>query len=262
MRSLREPRVDVPLHAPAAACLWMNRRHRDVVAHRLGHSSGLLLRLGCRRWVWVVGGRRSSCVGGLGDLVGERRDRSRSPPRRPRSRARPGTRAPSPAQDQSVPPPAHPSVRDRAAPFRASARRARPAARSRRRPPRRSPRWPPARRPPASARSASTAAVGALAHSRRRTPAAPDRSPARYCSSVAPWCDSRCARSSTRRRSLVVDERLGRLDRHEIGDRFEHLVAHRHLRLQLLHQSRAACGCRRAARRRCRTRSPRRPTRR
>ncbi len=35
---------------------------------------------------------------------------------------------------------------------------------------------------------------------------------------------------------LALDERLGRLDRHEIGRGFEHLVADGHLRLQHLHR--------------------------
>ena len=190
-----------------------------------------------------------------------RSGRSRCRSRRPLLRVRRGTRAPFHVRHQSVPPPAHHSVRARAAPSRASAPCARPAAATS------------ASTSSSLAVMSSCATTARSARSASTARAAPTRISSmnacgswpvisRYCSSVAPWCDSRCARSSTRRRVSLSTSVGGRLDRHEIGRGFEHLVAQRHLRLQPLHRLDAACGCRRAARRRSRTRSPPSPTRR
>ena len=141
---------------------------------------------------------------------------------------------PCPGRHQSVPPPTHPAFPGRAARVRPSVRADRRGA---------------AISASTSSSSASIASWAMTARSARSasTPrAAPLRTSstnasgscpvaARYCSSPTFWCESRCARSSTRRRVSLSTSDCGRFDRHEIGGSFEHLVAHGHLRLQLLH---------------------------
>ena len=96
------------------------------------------------------------------------------------------------------------------------------------------PRWPPARR--------RHAAPGRRARPARR----PSRtSSTKACGSAPVACEVLLERRVLVRQAvreildaparLVVDEHFRRGDRHEVGHRFEHLVAHGHLRLQLLH---------------------------
>ena len=171
-------------------------------------------------------------------------------------------RAPSPGQHQSVPPPTHPAFPGRAAPSRASARAARRGA----------------------AISASTSSsvgfdrflrddraqreVGehatrrALRAPRRRTLPAPGRWPARYCSSADLLVRQPVREILDAPARLALDERRRALRSARGRRRLRAPCRARPSAPASSASSRGAGGCRRAARRRCRTRSPRRPTRR